>query len=149
MIQATPPPPLYPPETFPQSLTRSLERHAHPALPPAPPASPPPPNNPPPNPRSLRSLERQAPCAFPPDPLYALSVLIAHFKAFWELAWANMDQFWPDPNHRARILIFAHFACACLLLLAPACYCLLLAKPGWSTLDTEEGYKIELVPLYR
>ena len=33
-------------------------------------------------------------------------------------------------------MIFAHFACACLL-----ATCLLLAKPVRSTLDTTEGYK--------
>ena len=33
---------------------------------------------------------------FPPDPppICIIGPNIAHFKAFWELAWANMGQIW-------------------------------------------------------
>ena len=29
-----------------------------------------------------------------PLPIHIVGPKIAHFKAFWELAWANMDQIW-------------------------------------------------------
>ena len=80
--------------------------------------------------RHLRPLFVAATLSF----LLQICVIVPHPHIY------HPPKFQRNPKYHNRVVIFAHFAPA-RLLLAACCYCLLLAKPGMSTLDTKEGYK--------
>ena len=71
---------------------------------------------------------RRPPLSF----LLILGVIVLHTHRY------HPPKVRPNPKHHDGVVIFGHFARAC------CCCCLLLAaatKPGWSGLDTKEGYK--------
>ena len=95
---------------------------------------------------------RSATCEFRPRPpllsfLLNLFVIVLHTHRY------HPPKFQPNPKHHDGVLIFAHFALACLLaacclllaacclLLAACCLLVAAAEPGRSTLDPKKGYK--------